>query len=430
MDDGQNKDSSMTDPVRAQYENYPYPPRDPADEANRLIVGSPSHILEIDHFLYRGRRDFSRPFRALFAGGGTGDATIMLAQQLADIDADAEIVYLDISEASRDIARARAEARGLTSLRFVTGSINDLPTLGLGEFDYIDCCGVLHHLEDPLDGMKALGEALLPDGGMGVMLYAPLGRTGVYHVQSMVRMLTENASDDVKIDLARRTLASLPPTNWLKRNPFVGDHTTLGDAGVYDLLLHARDRAYSVMEVAELVGRAELRLVTFLDPLRYEPGIYIQDDELVRRIRAMPALQRCAYAEMLCGNMKTHRIYVVRGDNDRPTVAVSDSPDAVPVLRELDGAAMAREMASSRTMTVELDGIKAGFNLPQMAPAIFMLIDGKRSLKEIHEKIVAAADSSTAPHWEGFMQQFQQVFLTVNGLGRMYLRCPREDQAE
>ena len=106
MNDGQNNDNSMSDPVRAQYENYPYPPRDPADEASRLIVGSPSHILEIDHFLYCGQRDFSKPFRALFASGGTGDATIMLAQQLSDIDADAEIIHLDISEASRDVARA------------------------------------------------------------------------------------------------------------------------------------------------------------------------------------------------------------------------------------------------------------------------------------------------------------------------------------
>src|SRR3546814_17629896 len=74
----------MSDKVREQYEAYPYPSRDPADEAKRLIVGSPSNLLEINHYLFAGRRDFRTPFRALIAGGGTGDATIMLAQQLAD----------------------------------------------------------------------------------------------------------------------------------------------------------------------------------------------------------------------------------------------------------------------------------------------------------------------------------------------------------
>ena len=35
-----------------QYEAYPYPKRDPRDEAKRLIVGSPSHIREIDYWVF------------------------------------------------------------------------------------------------------------------------------------------------------------------------------------------------------------------------------------------------------------------------------------------------------------------------------------------------------------------------------------------
>ena len=66
--------------VKAQYEAFPYPARDPADEAKRLITGSPSHVLEIDHFLFQGRRDWTKPLRALIAGGGTGDGLIQLAQ--------------------------------------------------------------------------------------------------------------------------------------------------------------------------------------------------------------------------------------------------------------------------------------------------------------------------------------------------------------
>ncbi|MGE0719846.1 MAG: class I SAM-dependent methyltransferase, partial [Alphaproteobacteria bacterium] len=91
----------MSDPVAAQYEAYPYPARDPRDEARRLVTGSPSHLLEIGHYLHAGRRDPRRPFRALAAGGGTGDGAIMLAQQLADAGADAEVVQLDLSTASR-----------------------------------------------------------------------------------------------------------------------------------------------------------------------------------------------------------------------------------------------------------------------------------------------------------------------------------------
>ncbi len=161
----EDKAAAPGDPVLAQYEAYPYPARDPRDEARRLVTGSPSSLPEVNHYLFAGRRDFARPFRALAAGGGTGDAAIMLAQQLADAGGPGEVVHLDISASSRRIAEARAEARGLTNIRFVTASVTELPDLDLGTFDYIDCCGVLHHLDDPAAGLRALVGALGEGGG-------------------------------------------------------------------------------------------------------------------------------------------------------------------------------------------------------------------------------------------------------------------------
>ena len=130
------------DTLRAQYEAYPYPVRDPADERDRLITGSPSHLDELNHYLFAGARNFAAPFRALIAGGGTGDGAIMLAQQLADLGGPAELVYLDLSGAAMAIAEARAAARGLTNIAFHRASLLDVAELGLGRFDYIDCCGV------------------------------------------------------------------------------------------------------------------------------------------------------------------------------------------------------------------------------------------------------------------------------------------------
>ncbi len=77
------KTERRMDEMQAQYEAYPYPARDPADEAKRLITGSPSWPQEMDHHLWGGARDWSRPLRALVAGGGTGDGLIQLAQALA-----------------------------------------------------------------------------------------------------------------------------------------------------------------------------------------------------------------------------------------------------------------------------------------------------------------------------------------------------------
>ena len=44
----------MSDPVQDQYDAYPYPARDPADERTRLITGSPSNLDEINHYVFAG----------------------------------------------------------------------------------------------------------------------------------------------------------------------------------------------------------------------------------------------------------------------------------------------------------------------------------------------------------------------------------------
>ena len=147
-----------------------YAARDPRDEAIRLITGTPSHILEINHYLFSGRLNFIRPFRALVAGGGTGDACIMLAQQLVDRRCPGEVVYLDLSTASRQVCEARAKARGLRNIQFLTGSLLDLPSMKIGQFDYIDCTGVLHHLVDPRTGTAASSLASVTVIGCPAML--------------------------------------------------------------------------------------------------------------------------------------------------------------------------------------------------------------------------------------------------------------------
>ena len=113
--------------LRDQYECYPYPARNPADEAHRLIIGSPSHILEIEHFIFAGGQ--AGDLRALIAGGGTGDGAIMLAQQLAD-RGTGSVTYLDVSGASLAIAKARAEARELENITFHQGTLLNLSGLG------------------------------------------------------------------------------------------------------------------------------------------------------------------------------------------------------------------------------------------------------------------------------------------------------------
>jgi SAM-dependent methyltransferase len=409
-------DEKRDQAVAAQYEALPYPSRDPRDETRRLVIGSPSHLAEIEHYLFQGRIARERPFRALVAGGGTGDATIMLAQQAADAGLAAEIVYLDPSAAARRVAEARAAARGLATIRFLSGSLLDLPALGLAPFDYIDCCGVLHHLEDPAAGLAALARALAPHGGMGLMLYGTVGRSGIYELQKILRDIAGDGPPAARIAITRKLLAELPATNCFKINPALRKERD--DAELFDLLLHARDRAYGVPEIGALLESCALRLVSFIDPASYDPAFYVTDERLLRRAADLPAIERAAIAERLAGNLPRHVFYATHRGNDRPPMSLEAAGlDAIPVLRDLDGARLADQLGKERRLTGSKDGLDRTITLPPLGPALLRAIDGRRSLRDIK---AALADRKLDE--AGFLAAFAALYRPLNGINWLLLR--------
>jgi SAM-dependent methyltransferase len=403
--------------LAAQYEAYPYPARDPADEARRLIIGSPSHLREVDHWVFGAARPASRPLRALIAGGGTGDGAIMLAQHLARAGRPGRVTYLDRSGAAMQIARARAAARGL-DIDFQAGSLLDLPGSGLGPFDYIDCCGVLHHLPDPAAGLAALTSVLALGGGMGLMLYAPHGRTGVYMLQDALRLLAPEAEPPAtRLDTAHRVMRHLPESAWLRRNTLFADHITGGDAGLYDLLLNPRDRAYTVPALFDLLHGAGLQVTALMEPMRYDPAIYLPDPKLRRRIATLDPVARAALAEALCGNMSTHVIYCVR-QAEAPPPPDGTAPGAVPVMREMGAGDLARAIRPDGMLAFQFDGLRVLVPLPPLAPALLRLIDGQRTVAAI----TAAMAGRAAP--DAVARAWRTTYETLSSLNRVLLSPP------
>lgn len=402
--------------LAAQYEAYPYPRRDPRDEAKRLIVGSPSYLAEIDYWVFGAARPASRPLNALVAGGGTGDATIMLAQQLATAGRPGTVTWLDRSTAARGIAEARAKARNLTNIVWEQRSILDLPGSGLGPFDYIDCCGVLHHLPNPAAGLDALLSVLAPGGGLGLMVYAPHGRTGVYMLQDALRILApEQDPPQQRLDTARRVMAHLPETQWLRQNTNFADHLDGTDAGLYDLLLNPRDRAYTVPAFHSLLSAAGLRVTCWVEPRRYDPIPLLPDPKLRARVEALDPVARAAVAEALAGNMAVHIVYCVRA-GDEPWRPDPTDPAAIPVCRDITGETLAKGIRPDGTLSVLFDGLRAPLALPSAATAILPLIDGHRSVGEI-----AATVASRGIRPEVFAKAWPRTFAELERINRVLL---------
>jgi len=325
--------------------------------------------MEIDHFVFGGMRDWHKPLHVLVAGGGSGDGLIQIAQVLTDAKRPYEITYIDLSTSTRKIAEERAKIRGLKNIKFITGSLLDASDHG--EFDYIDCCGVLHHLPDPQAGFDALARALAPKGGLGFMVYAPYGRSGVYPLQEAFDALTQGMSPQERLSFGKTVFQRVPQNHEFKRNTLVGDHQD-GDAGFYDLLMHSQDIACSVRDVVGYLETAGLELSDFTQPAMYSLDGLLPPD--FARPEGFNRIDEMHLAEKLRGNMKTHIGYAMK----RGEVINVDpiDPTAIPHFIGEDPKKVEAFVIQRGGLPVAINGQKLGLGIPPAAARLLGAIDG------------------------------------------------------
>jgi ubiquinone/menaquinone biosynthesis C-methylase UbiE len=423
-----NKPNYLPD-VKTQYEHLPYPPVDPEDERKRLQRTWLEDLPMINHYCFRGQESFRNGFRVLVAGGGTGDATIFLAEQLKETDA--EIVHLDLSEASIAIAMKRAAIRRLGNIRWVQGSLLDLPTLGLGEFDYINCVGVLHHLADPDAGLRALRGVLKARGALALMLYGAVGRTGVYHMQNLLRLANLGCSEADKIAQAKEVLAGLPHGNWYRlAGDLYGDHNN-GDAGIYDSLLHSQDRAYTVPELMEWLVDGHGLHVTFSDVHRgrfpYLPEMTLPPAarQLRARLPGMALRERYAMSELLIGDLTRHNLYASATDATAPYGDTAYIPFYFH--EPMDGRALegifGPKNGQLTIMRHEFLGLTVAVDAGKYSGKILRHVDGMRTFGEIFALVRSdPACASAAPSDAVLFDDFRQTYEALNAIERLLLR--------
>ena len=378
--------------VRAQYESLPFPPRDPQAERYVLWVSPPDILAKMNQYCFAGKRDYSQPFRVLVAGCGTGDSVIWLAHQLQG--SPAEIVALDMSSASLEVAQARAEVRKLANIRWVNASLLDAATLGLGTFDYISCLGVLHHLPDPVRGLAALESVLAQGGAMAIMLYGAVGRAHIYAMQKTLRRLTTGLDEPgERLAFAQKVLAGLPATNGFRKQEgqaTIKSQYLQDDTNFWDTLLHEQDRAYTASEVREFLGSAGLVLQAFISyqgsgataGLQYDLDLYLGDAAQRERLKALPLAERQDLAEALDGGLALHTVYASR------SAQASLSPTAPHAILSPMSQSARQIIAYLGQSDQALDVILAnGLSLPYKPSAVtrafLARMDGHRSNAEI-----------------------------------------------
>ena len=400
--------------VTAFYESHPYPYRPPGQVSDAKLIGIPGDIRFINHYVFGGRRDFKRPMRVLVAGGGTGDAVIGLGRQLAELSCPTEMVYIDLSKTSREIAEERARQLGLTGVQFLSGRIQDLPKLAPGPYDYIDFCGVINHVGNQQEILCFLSELLTLDGGIGVMAYGKLGRSGVYHVQDMLRLVDTEQSD---VATARALLSALPETNWHKRNNIFADTKREPDVEIADRYLNPSDRAFTVADLRHLAAAAGFRITAFVPPLLYDVASTIQDDSLRRRILKLDWIDRCIFAELFNGDVAMHNFYLVGKSKRVNPEALLKNKATIPTMASIAGGSAPIVKNGVFGFTMRCGPVTRTLALPgtEHTAPILRAVNGKRTLQQIHRTLPGNLS------WRAFEREFAIVYRGLNGAGEMVL---------
>ena len=450
---------SSTDPVRRQYEALPYPPRAPSEERRRIVRSSLASLAEVSHYAFGGRFRATfcgapkPPFRALILGGGTGDATVQLAQEIADL-AEANpgcryeralITHVDLSASSVRIAAERLRVRGLIpsaganarpsapAIRLRVGNVLRLPYLAQsGQYHYINMVGVLHHVDHSRAALRRVAKAALhPNGTIGLMVYGSLGRIGIYAVQAALQLLHARGNTsgggaegapEARIRDAADLLQSLPPGASWWRAPAVARSDEalgrMGGAGLFDLLLHGLDAPYTLPQLRSEAAASGLRVAALLTGKLYDWRAWLNFSEARRHPMLMERLARLsdsqAAGELLSGHVRKHWAFLRHYDaSEQPAGDASLSPCPNNVSESTLAVLLKHEGRPVRWRT-ELQGQPMLLDLPRTTSAMVRRMDCRRQLRQVLADVRQGAASLSDA---GVMDEWTRVYRELSGIG-------------
>ena len=251
--------------VSAMYEENPYP----------RWRNLPIHIDPIESYAEHladrlpGVRVPAIPagghFDVLIAGCGTGRQPIATATLLPS----ARIMAVDLSLASLAYAQRKIEEFGLQHIKLAQADILELGTLQR-RFPFIECAGVLHHLAEPLEGLRVLSSLLEQGGIIQLALYSRKAREhfGVLRAQRFAKERRYSAAAD---DIRQLRMALMSPSQDRPDDGILKLRDFYFLSQCRDLLLHEMEHCFTPLEIGRLCSDASLDFLGFEEPA---PGVF------------------------------------------------------------------------------------------------------------------------------------------------------------
>ncbi|MES1208432.1 MAG: class I SAM-dependent methyltransferase, partial [Pseudomonadota bacterium] len=266
-------DDEVSHAVRAQYEESPYP---------RWVTAG------VHREMPAAVRGLATGKRILVAGCGTGREAI----EAALIFPAAAVTGVDLSRRSLAYALRQARQRGIANLELYQADILRIQQVGPA-WDFIVCAGVLHHMRDPAEGLRALAGVLAPRGVLRVGLYSRIGRAPVLAARAWIAREGFAATPD-GIRSFRAALLERPDGDPMKDSlTRSADFYSL--SACRDLLFHAHEQSFTFPELSAMfaaVGLAVLQVDTKLPAHRALYAQRFPDDPDATSLQNWHALEQ------------------------------------------------------------------------------------------------------------------------------------------
>lgn len=253
---------SISAAVAKLYDTYPFPPEPLLDEPPPGYNWRWNWLAA--YSFCTGQKPQKQDIRILDAGCGTGVGT----EYLVHLNPHAQVVGIDLSAGALAVARERCQRSGANRVEFHHLSLYDAEQLP-GEFDLINCVGVLHHLPDPIRGIQAIASKLAPGGIMHIFVYGELGRWEIKLMQQAIALLQNDKQGDYRdgVQIGRKLFASLPENNRLvKREKERWAMENQRDECFADMYVHPQEIDYNIDTLFDLIDASGLTFLGFSNP--------------------------------------------------------------------------------------------------------------------------------------------------------------------
>jgi SAM-dependent methyltransferase len=295
--------------VAKLYNTYPFPPEPLLDEPPPGYNWRWNWLAAYN--FCTGQKPNKQDIRILDAGCGTGVGT----EYLVHLNPHARVVGIDLSANALAVAKERCQRSGANRVEFHHLSLYDVEQLP-GEFDLINCVGVLHHLPDPIPGIQSLAKKLAPGGLMHIFVYGELGRWEIQLMQKAIALLQGDNRGDYRdgVRVGRQIFASLPDNNrilkrererWLLENQ--------RDECFADMYVHPQEIDYNIETLFELIDASGLDFVGFSNPSFWDlERLLSKAPELVERAKELSDRQRYRLIELLDPEVSHYEFFLNR----------------------------------------------------------------------------------------------------------------------